>query len=100
MNIRMWPDDSPPDLSNELIRAEQYAGKLEEANGKLEAELRVLEVGLAELGNRLLTLSCDPPRGYRLANQDGLWWLFDHRGEGVEWGDSLEELVRKLGGEK
>lgn len=40
MNIRMWPDDSPPDLSNELIRAEQYAGKLEEANSKLEKELQ------------------------------------------------------------
>lgn len=65
---------------------------------RLEAELRVLQVGLAELSNRLLTLSCDPPRGYRLANQDSEWCLFDHRGECVEYGDTLEALVRKLGG--
>ena len=60
---------------------------------RLEGEVRVLEVGLAELGNRLLS-------GYRLASQDCLWWLFNSGGEGAEWGDTLESLVRKLGGEE
>lgn len=91
-----------PDVIDEAVRwCREEAKKHEVADPvvvRLEAELRVLQVGLAELGNRLLTVSCDPPRGYRLANQDGLWWLFDHRGEGVEWGDTLEELARKLGG--
>jgi len=51
MNIRMWPDDGPPDLSNELIRAERYAGSLEEANSKLEREVE----RLSAIQNRLET---------------------------------------------
>jgi len=46
MNIRMWPDDGPPDLSNELIRAERYAVSLEEANSKLEKEVERLRAWL------------------------------------------------------
>lgn len=36
--------------------------------------------------------------GQRLAYQDSLWWLFDFTGDGMECGDTLEELVKKLGG--
>ena len=58
----------------------------------LRDRLHELQVGVAELGNRLLN-------GCKLAYQDDEWWLFGRGGEGLVGAPMLIDLVQQLAAE-